>query len=86
MSNLTKKEVGTVKVGVLNSRYCWLMKKGEEMPAHVLTYADMKEFLAIEAELRRRLIVLIGHDFYPPDRIKEPVTNSIKNKEVNNGN
>ena len=70
-NNLTKKQVGTVKVDVLNTRYCWLMKKGEEMPAGVITYSDMKELLWIEDELRGRLIKFIGHDFYPPDRVEE---------------
>lgn len=66
MNNLTKKEIRTVNATVLNMRYCRLMLIGETMPADVITHADMKETIRIEDELRKRLIKLVGHDFYPP--------------------
>jgi len=67
---LMKKEIGTVNAGVLNTRYCDLMEKGETLPAHEISIAEAREILWIEDELRRRLIKLIGHDFYPPDRVE----------------
>jgi len=69
--NLTKREIGTVNAGVLNTRYCWLIKKGDKMPAGIITYGDMRELIWIEDELHGRLIKLIGHDFYPPDRVEK---------------
>lgn len=68
MKNLTKKEIGTVNARVLNMRYCRLMLMGETMPAGIITHADMMETIRIKDELRRRIIKLIGHDFYPPER------------------
>ena len=72
-SNLLKKEIKTVSAGVLNGRYCWIMKKGEEMPAGVITLADARELVWIEEELHIRLIKLLGCDPYPPDRVEEPI-------------
>lgn len=72
-NNLLKSEIKTVKAGELNSRYCWLMKKGEEMPANVITFADARELIWIEEELHIRLIKYLGRDPYPPDRIEKSI-------------
>ena len=72
-NNLLKREIKTVEVPVLNTRYCWLMKKGEEMPASMITLADARELVWIEEELRIRLIKYLGRDPYPPDRIEESI-------------
>ena len=77
-NNLTKKQIGIVDVGVLNTRYCWLMKKGEEMPVGIITFADARELLWIEDELHRRLIMFIGHDFYPPDHIESDIKSGVR--------
>lgn len=84
---LLKREIRIVKAGVLNSRFCWLVKRGEEMPANVITYADMKELVWIEDELHRRLLLYLGRDPYPPDRVKEPAPSNymislLKKKSV----
>ncbi|MCK4759018.1 MAG: hypothetical protein KAT69_03170 [Candidatus Aminicenantes bacterium] len=71
MSNLTKKEIGTVNVAVLNARYCRLILKGETLPANEISVANAREILWIEDELRRKIIKLVGHDFYPLDHIEE---------------
>ena len=68
--NLSKKEIKTADTSILNTRYCWLVRKGEIFPANEITVADAKEILGIEDELHRRIIKAIGHDFYPPDKIK----------------
>lgn len=67
--NLSKKEIRTVNANVLNMRYCRLLQKGETLPANEITIADAREILWIEDELRRKLIKIVGHDFYPPDKI-----------------
>ena len=68
---LLKREIGTVKVGVLNTRYCELLEKGETLSANEISIGEAREILWIEDELRGRLIKLLGHDFYPPDRIEK---------------
>lgn len=80
--NLTKKEIKTVNAGVLNTRYCWLIKKGDEMPAGVITYADMKELIWIEDELHERLIKLLGRDFYPPVKAKPTIADLTRRKNA----
>ena len=77
---LLKKEIGTVNAGVLNTRYCELLEKGETLPANEISIAEAREILWIEDELRGRLIKFVGHDFYPPDRVEEkkPQGNTIK--------
>lgn len=79
MPRLTKKEIKVVNARVLNSRFCRLMEKGETLPASEFTVAEARELLWIEDELHERLIKLVGHDFYPPDRVeeKELPSNSI---------
>lgn len=64
--NLTKEQIGTVNARILNMRYCRLMLKGEVLPTKEIPVADARETIWIEDELHRRLIKLIGHDFYPP--------------------
>lgn len=68
---LTINEIKTVNMGVLNTRFCELMKKGETLPANEISVAEARETLRIEQELHDRLIKAVGHDFYPPDRIEE---------------
>jgi len=63
---LLKREIGTVNARVLNIRYCEIIQKGELLPANEITVAEAREILWIEDELHRRLIKLVGHDFYPP--------------------
>ena len=77
---LLKKEIGTVNAGVLNTRYCEILEKGETLPANEISIAEAREILWIEDELRGRLIKFVGHDFYPPDRVEEkkPQGNTIK--------
>ena len=70
-NNLLKKEISWVPTEELNYRYCRLVQKGEMLLAHEITVADAREILWIEDELHRRLINAIGHDFYPPNYIKE---------------
>ena len=71
MKRLLKKEIETISTLVLNMRYCRILERGETMDAKDIPVADAKEILWIEDELRRRLIKVVGHDFYPPDRIEE---------------
>lgn len=71
-NNLTKREIKTVNANVLNMRYCRLMLKGETLPAKKITIADARETIWIEDELHKRLIKLIGHDFYPPNYHDKP--------------
>ena len=68
---LTINEIKTVNTGVLNTRFCELMKKGETLLANEISVAEARETLRIEQELHDRLIKAVGHDFYPPDRIEE---------------
>ncbi len=70
-NNLTKKEVRQVPTLELSMRFNRLMLKGELLKAREITVGDARETLYIEDELRRRLVKVIGHDFYPPDRIEE---------------
>lgn len=72
LNNLTKKEIGKVNTKVLNGRYCRLLLKGEVLPANKITVADAREVIWIEEELHKRLIKLIGHDFYPPNYHDRP--------------
>lgn len=78
--SLTIKEIETVNTKVLNTRFCELMEKGETLPANEISVAEAMETLRIEQELHDRLIKVVGHDFYPPDRIEEKKIpeNSIK--------
>ena len=69
-NNLTKKQVRIVPTLELAMRFNRLMLIGETMPAGIITMADARETLCIEDELRRRLLVAIGHDFYPPREVK----------------
>jgi len=66
-----KKEIGTINTWVLNIRYCHLLDKGEKIPAHEFSIGEAREILWIEDELHRRVIMAVGHDFYPPDRVEE---------------
>lgn len=77
-ANLTKREISWVPTKELNYRFCRLMLKGETMPAGIITYADMRETLWIEDELHRRLIVAIGHDFYPPEGVSKPTMANLR--------
>ncbi len=70
-NNLTKKEVREVPTLELAIRFNRLMLKGELLKAHEISVGDARETLYIEDELRRRLIKVVGHDFYPPDRIEK---------------
>lgn len=72
-NNLTKKQVHVVPTLELAMRFNRLLHTAETMPAHVLTMADAREVLWIEDELRRRLVVAIGHDFYPPDKARPTI-------------
>lgn len=79
-NNLTKKEVRTVNARFLNSRYCRLIEKGETLPVGAITLADAREIIWIEDELRRRLILLLGRDFYPPQLPAKPTVAELKVK------
>ena len=68
---LTIKEIGTVNAGVLNTRFCELMHKGETLPANEITVAEAYETIRIEKELHSRLLKQLGRDPYPPDRIEK---------------
>ena len=68
---LMKKEIGKVNTWMLNIRYCHLLEKGEKIPAHEFSIGEAREILWIEDELHRRVIMAVGHDFYPPDRVEE---------------
>lgn len=67
---LTINEIKTINTGVLNARFCELMQKGETLPANEISVAEARETFRIEQELHDRLIKVVGHDFYPPDRIE----------------
>jgi len=71
MNRLLKKEVKLLDTENLNTRYCRILERGETLDADDIPVIDAREILWIEDELRRRLIKLIGHDFYPPDRIEK---------------
>lgn len=77
-NNLLKKHVLTSSTVELAIRYDWLLHIAELAPVHVLTLADAREVLWIEDELHRRLIVAIGHDFYPPDGTPKPTVAELK--------
>jgi len=77
-NNLTKKEIAFVSAKELNYRYCHLLHKAETMPAGVITLTDAREVLMIEEELHKRLIKLIGHDFYPPERPAKPTIAKLR--------
>lgn len=71
MNRLLKKEIKVVPARVLNMRYCRILEQAEKTEAKDIPVADAREILWIEDELHRRLVKLIGHDFYPPDRIEK---------------
>lgn len=85
-NNLTKKEVGIVPALALHRRYDYLMTLAETAPVHIITLADAKEMVWIEDEMHKRLIKLIGHDFYPPEQSAKPtmaeLTSSIKKEFI----
>lgn len=79
MKRLLKREIRMVNANVLNMHYCRILEQGETMAARDIPAANAKQILWIEDEFRRRLIKLIGHDFYPPDRIeKRPPSDYMK--------
>jgi len=71
---LLKREISTINTGILNTRYCELLQKGEELPADEISIAEAREILWIEDELHVRVIRAVGHDFYPPDRVESRPT------------
>jgi hypothetical protein len=80
-NNLTKKTVRQAPTLELAMRFNRLLQTAETMPAHVLTMADAREVLWIEDELHRRLLVAIGHDFYPPEVAAKPTMADMKVKK-----
>lgn len=64
--NITKKQIREASTKELNMRYCCLIQMGETMDAKDIPAAAGRELIWIEDELHRRLIKVIGHDFYPP--------------------
>ncbi len=75
---LTKTQIKTAPTKVLNSRYCHLLEKGERIPAHEFSMAEAREILWIEDELHERLIVAVGHDFYPPEGVSKPTMADLR--------
>lgn len=71
MERLLKREIQTLDTEDLNSRYCYILGRGETLDADDIPVTDAREILWIEDELRMRLIKAVGHDFYPPDRIEK---------------
>lgn len=93
MKRLLKNEIKFITTEALNTRYCYILSRGETFDAKDIPVTDAQEILWIEDELRRRLIKIVGHDFYPPDRIegkkptqptetKPKISNNIKFKVV----
>lgn len=68
---LTKTQVKTAPIKVLNSRYCRLLEMGEKRSAEEITVGEAREILWIEDELHQRLLKQLGRDPYPPDRIEK---------------
>jgi len=66
MKKLLKKEIKFITTEDLNTRYCYILSRGETFDAKDIPITDAREILWIEDELRRRLIEAVGHDFYPP--------------------
>ena len=81
-NNLLKREIKLISTEDLNIRYCYILKRAEELEAEDIPVADAREILWIEDELHRRLINAVGHDFYPPNYIKE-VKHGTNEKRVN---
>jgi len=71
MNRLLKKEINLISTEDLNTRYCHILERGETLDADDIPITDAREILWIEDELRRRLIKLIGHDFYPSDHVEK---------------
>ena len=70
MNRLLKKEIKILPTRVLNLHYYRILYKAEKMEAKDIPASDAKEILWIEDELHRRTIKAVGHDFYPPDKIR----------------
>lgn len=66
-NNLTKKDVLEANAFELVLRFDYLLDKAETLPVDEITMADARETVFIEEELRKRLIKLLGRDFYPPE-------------------
>jgi len=74
MKRLLKREVGIVPTLVLSMRYCRILERAEKLAAKDIPVADAREILWVEDELQRRLIAVIGHNFYPPDNVEAKPT------------
>lgn len=70
-NNLTKQEINEANAYELTLRFNSLLQKVETKPIKTITIADAREIIYIEDELRRRLIKLLGRNFYPPDKIEK---------------
>ncbi len=69
-NNLTKKEIKLASTEDLNTRYCRILERADMSDVEDIPVSDAREILWIEDVLRQRLIKAIGHDFYPPDKIR----------------
>ena len=77
MNRLLKKEINSISTEDLNTRYCYILGRGETLDADDIPVTDAREILWIEDELHKRLIRLIGHDFYPPGYHDRPKCDRI---------
>lgn len=76
---ITKKQIREATTMELALRFNCLILIGETVDAKDISVADAKELIWIEDELHKRIIKVIGHDFYPPPRLeKPPQSNTIK--------
>ena len=77
MNRLLKKEINFISTEDLNTRYCHILRRGETLDADDIPVTDAREIIWIEDELHKRLIRLIGHDFYPPGYHDRPKCDRI---------
>ena len=67
----TKKQIREASTLELSMKFNLLILMGDTMEAKDISVADARELIWIEDELHRRLIKVIGHDFYPPTRLEK---------------
>ena len=75
---LMKKQVKEASTEVLNWRYHRLLEKGKELEAHEFSMAEAREILWVEEELHQRVILAVGHDFYPPEVGAKPTMADLR--------
>lgn len=63
--NLTKKEIGKRSAMELINRARELIEARAKMPSQIAFPPNAAELVLINAEMRGRLIKMLGRDFYP---------------------